>query len=91
MYFEWDDEKAELNEVAHGVSFEEACEVFDDPNALEEFDVEHSTIDEERFRIIGLSSRRLLTVVYCERVGNVIRIISAWKSGPGHRRIYEQG
>ena len=30
MDFEWDTFKAELNENKHGVSFLEACEVFDD-------------------------------------------------------------
>lgn len=66
MRFEWDDEKAVRNLEKHGVSFGEATEVFYDPNALESLDIEHSH-DESRSFIIGLSSRRLLFVVYCER------------------------
>jgi hypothetical protein len=31
MNFEWDDEKAKANQEKHGVSFEEARTVFDDP------------------------------------------------------------
>jgi uncharacterized DUF497 family protein len=55
----------------HGVSFNEAVEAFFDPNAVEGFDSEHSA-DENRFYIIGFSSRRLLYVVYAERFqGNI--------------------
>lgn len=79
MRFEWDDEKALINLEKHGVSFGEATEVFYDPNALEGYDAEHS-IGETRFFIIGLSSRRLLYVVYAEREGDVVRIISARKA-----------
>jgi hypothetical protein len=89
LVFEWDDEKAKANERDHGVSFEEAVEVFDDEFALEEYDVAHSE-DEPRFNIIGFSSRRLLLVVYAERQEDVIRIISAWKASRKYREAYEQ-
>jgi uncharacterized DUF497 family protein len=36
--FEWDDEKAKANERDHGVSFDEAKEVFDDDFAIDEHD-----------------------------------------------------
>ncbi len=88
LRFEWDDDKAKANERDHGLSFEEAIEVFDDGNALEEYDAEHS-MDEQRFHIIGLSSRRLLFVVYAEREADVIRIISAWKAAKKYRDAYE--
>jgi uncharacterized protein len=35
--FEWDEEKAAINAAIHGVTFEEAREVFDDPRAVEFF------------------------------------------------------
>lgn len=89
LVFEWDDEKAKANQRDHGVSFEEATEVFDDEFALEEYDVAHST-DEPRFSIIGFSSRRLLLVVYAEREKNVIRIIAAWKASKKYREAYEE-
>lgn len=87
--FEWDDEKAKANERDHGVSFDEAKEVFDDDFAIDEYDDAH-TDEEPRFHIIGLSSRRLLMVVYAEREGEVIRIISAWKAGKKYREAYEE-
>ncbi|HEX3558346.1 MAG TPA: BrnT family toxin [Pyrinomonadaceae bacterium] len=89
MKFEWDDQKAVANLKKHGVSFGEATEIFYDPNALEGYDGKHSE-DEARFFIIGLSSRRLLYVIYAERTGDVIRIISARKAVQAERQIYER-
>lgn len=89
MKFEWDDEKARANVEKHGVTFGEATEVFYDPNALEDYDSEHSE-SETRFIIIGLSSWRLLYVIYAERAGDVIRIISARKADKVERVNYEQ-
>ena len=89
MRFEWDDDKAISNLEKHGVSFGEATEVFYDPNALEGYDEEHST-NEDRFFIIGLSSRRLLYVVYAERKDDVVRIISARRAVRKEQEDYEQ-
>jgi uncharacterized DUF497 family protein len=87
--FEWDDEKALANLQKHGVSFGEATEVFYDPNALEDYDMRHST-QEAHFFIIGLSTRRLLYVIYAERHGDLVRIISARKADRGEQEIYER-
>jgi uncharacterized protein len=87
--FEWDDEKAISNLEKHGVSFGEATEVFYDPYALEGYDTRHSA-SESRFVIIGLSSRRLLYVVYVERTADIIRIISARKANKSEQRFYER-
>jgi uncharacterized DUF497 family protein len=87
--FEWDDQKAIENVEKHGVSFGEATEVFYDPNAVEGEDAEHSH-DESRFFIIGYSTNRILFVVFAERLGNVIRIISARPPTPSERKLYEE-
>lgn len=89
MKFEWNDEKAQDNLVKHGVSFGEATEVFYDPNALEDYDSAHSD-KEARFFIIGLSSRRLLYVIYAERAGDLVRIISARKADKVEQKMYER-
>lgn len=89
MRFEWDDEKAISNLETHGVSFGEATEVFYDPYALEDYDTRHAA-SESRFVIIGLSSRRLLYVVYVERTADIIRIISARKANKSEQRFYER-
>ena len=89
MRFEWDDQKAFENIAKHGVTFGEATEVFYDPNAVEGEDCEHSK-DEPRFFIIGYSSSRVLFVVFAERLGNVVRIISARPPTPSERKLYEE-
>lgn len=88
--FEWDSDKAATNAAKHGITFDEAIEVFKDPNAIDTFDADNS-IYEDRFRLIGLSSNRILTVVYVERDGDMIRIISARKATAKETRRYEQG
>ena len=91
MRFDWDPDKNELNIRNRGISFEEAQEAFFDPNALEEYDEEHSTAKEPRFNLVGLTKRRLLVVVFIEIRNETIRIISARKAGPQQRKTYEQG
>jgi uncharacterized protein len=93
--FEWDPGKAAMNFEKHGVSFDEAIEVFYDQQAVEGIDWNHSTIDEQRFFIIGLSTTRLLYVVYCEPRQlegdvTVTRIIHARKAQREHSDLYEQ-
>ncbi|MET0621620.1 MAG: BrnT family toxin [Pyrinomonadaceae bacterium] len=88
MRFEWDDKKAAANRRKHGVSFDEAVEVFDDPNLIGHEDAEHSR-DEPRFVVIGYSAIRLLLVVFTERRGGVVRIISARLPTPSERKLYE--
>lgn len=77
MDFEWDEDKRELNLDKHGIDFIAAISVFDDPNALEAYDEEHSDF-EDRYQIIGEAKPGILFVVYTERDDGVTyRIISA--------------
>jgi len=79
--FKWDPEKNKENIKKHGVSFEEARDVFYDDNALYLDDTNHS-YGEERFLVVGFSKiYKLLTVCHCYRENDaVIRIISARKA-----------
>jgi uncharacterized DUF497 family protein len=89
MEFEWDPSKASANFKKHGVSFEEAKTVFDNPLAVI-FDDEIHSIDEQREIIIGHSQRnRLLLIAFTERSTN-IRIISARLATRKEREDYEQ-
>jgi hypothetical protein len=86
----WDEAKAATNIKNHGVSFEEARTVFDNPLAVIFDDDAHSD-SELREIIIGHSlSNRLLLVVFTERP-DTIRIISARTATAKERRDYEQG
>ena len=90
MQFEWSENKAASNLSKHGVSFEEAKTVFDDPLYVDFYDPDHSE-DEERYLIVGESSRgRLLIVSYIER-GDSIRLLSARELTRTEREAYEEG
>jgi uncharacterized protein len=89
LRFEWDPEKAIVNERWHGVSFPEAMTVFDDLLSITVPDRDHS-IEEQRFLLLGLSGRgRLLVVAHTER-GDTIRLISARRANRRERRKYEE-
>jgi uncharacterized protein len=90
MRFDWDENKAVSNRSKHGVSFEEAKTVFDDPLYVDFYDPAHSE-EEDRYLIVGESSqRRLLIASYTER-GNLIRLISAREVTRTERTVYEEG
>ncbi len=90
MEFEWDEEKATANLAKHGVSFEEAKTVFDDPLYVDFYDPDHS-FDEHRYIIIGESQQsRWLIVSYTER-GDSARLISAREVTRSERETYEEG
>lgn len=89
LTFEWDEAKEELNRNKHGVSFDEAKTVFNDPRALTVHDTEHSD-EEDRYLDVGMSFRgRVLVVSYTDR-GRNIRIISCRKATKFERKTYEQ-
>jgi uncharacterized DUF497 family protein len=89
MQYEWDNVKAITNLRKHGVSFEEAQTVFDNPLAVI-FDDEAHSFGELREIIIGHSQRnRLLIISFTERSTN-IRIISARLATRKEREEYEQ-
>jgi hypothetical protein len=86
LKFEWDAEKNAINREKHDISFETAAYVFDDPNYIEMYDFEHSTIDEDRYIAIGMVGN-ILFVVFTER-GDAIRLISARPATEAERRLY---
>jgi uncharacterized protein len=89
FHFEWDPLKATKNLRNHGVSFDEARTVFNDPLARIFDDPEHSA-DEAREIIIGHSiMHRLLIVPFTER-GSAIRVISARVATKREQRDYEE-
>jgi uncharacterized protein len=91
IHFEWDRLKAVANKRKHGVSFEEAQTVFYDDNAIQFDDTDHSQ-SEDRFIMLGMSYKlRILVVSYCERRGDVIRIISARKVARHEAQYYAEG
>lgn len=88
MEFEWDENKEKINIRKHGVNFSEAPEAFEDENAIDDYDESHSSNEEHRFALIGLSTKRLLFVSYTVRRNSVIRLISARKANQNQERFY---
>ena len=87
--FEWHEAKAKANVGRHGVSFEEASTVFGDPLAVLLPDPDHSR-GEERFLVLGMSSRRrVLVVSHTERPPRT-RLISARPATRYEREQYEE-
>lgn len=75
--FEWDPAKNADNQANHGLSFEEASQLFAaGRNYLELFDAARSD-DEDRFIAIGAIDRGVIVVVWTEREEESVRIISA--------------
>ena len=94
MRWTWDAKKNRANKRVHGLSFETAQLVFDDPLAASRPD---PSSEEERWQTIGMIGPVVLFVVHTwpepeivsgEEIG---RIISARKATAHERRAYEEG
>jgi uncharacterized DUF497 family protein len=91
VLFEWDEHKNQQNKRKHGVRFEVAAFVFDDPWALTKRDELQGA--EERWLTLGtVGSHSVLLVVHTwweENEEEVVRIISARKANSRERAQYE--
>lgn len=91
MYdFEWDENKNDLNKLKHKIDFMDAIQVFYDDFRLTNLD-DRLDYGENRYQVIGMANSRVLFVVYTERSGNTIRVISARKANKRERAVYERG
>ena len=82
-------EESYSNIEKHGVTFEEARTVFDDPLFITVVDDEHS-VDEERYITLGISNQgHLLMVAHTDRDGK-IRVISARRATKNEERFYAE-
>lgn len=87
--FEWDPQKAERNQLKHGVSFREAASIFADPLSITYDDPVHSG-NEHRFITVGMSYKgRVLLAAHVDRRDRV-RIISARQTTRRERKHYEE-
>ena len=90
--FDWDPQKAYVNKEKHGVGFEEAATVFNDPMAFSIFDPDHSHA-EDRWITMGLSRNgRVLVVCHTFQHENKkavnIRIFSSRKANKIETKQY---
>ena len=92
MRFEWDSKKNEINIKKHGISFEEAKLVFDDPLHLAILDKRFNYFEERWITIGKIQDERIVLIahIYFDNDGDeVIRIISARIATSSERRQYE--
>jgi len=90
MKFMWDENKAVANLSKHGISFDEAKTVFDDPLYIDFYDPDHS-YNEQRYIFIGQSQQNHLLIVSYTEQENAIRLISAREATRKERKTYEEG
>lgn len=93
MLFVWDHVKAEQNRSKHGVSFELAQTVFDDPFHLSVLDSKNH--HDERWVTIGKcvpTSTLIVVHTYQTKQDNeIVRIVSARKATKKEKKQYEEG
>jgi len=84
--FEWHDRKAKSNEAKHGFTFEQAKEVFNDPNKVTK---RSDRGDEKRWKTIGEYINKLFSVAWCDRPPNK-RLISARPANKIEKELYKK-
>jgi|HubBroStandDraft_1064217.scaffolds.fasta_scaffold692676_2 uncharacterized DUF497 family protein len=92
MRFEWDPDKARTNLAKHGVAFEDAQLVWNDPNYILQPDRYED--GEERWHIVGYAQGIVILVVWHTYPDpdddQRVRIIGARKAERRERQAYEQ-
>jgi uncharacterized DUF497 family protein len=92
MRLEWDEAKNRQNLAKHGIAFETAALVFEDPHALSFQD--RIIEGEERWQTFGVINGLMLIVMVAhtwweEQGEDIIRLISARSATAYEKEIYE--
>ncbi len=91
MKFTWDKKKSVKVKKQHKVDFAGLTDVFNDSFAIEFTDEEHSTEDEVRFAIIGLTAKYgLIYLVFTEISETELNFITARKAENWMVKKYDQ-
>ena len=86
MNFEWDDEKNNTNLNKHGIDFNTAKALWNDPNRIE---IHTAHPIENRIILIGRIGKKLWASIFTMR-GNTIRIISVRRARKKELKLYGQ-
>jgi uncharacterized DUF497 family protein len=89
MKFEWDDNKNRQNLQKHGISFEEAQEIFNSI-VFTSIDERYDYYDYNEIREISIGAIEGLVIIIVAHTtrDNKIRLISARKATPKERKTY---
>jgi uncharacterized DUF497 family protein len=85
MRFEYDQDKSAANLAKHGIDFEQAQVLWEDPELLE---IPGKTTDEPRYLVIGRIGRKHWSAVVTYRDSN-FRLISVRRSRKEEVNLYE--
>lgn len=85
MVFEFDKRKSQTNKKKHGIGFDEAQTLWEDPDHVE---IPAKTIDEERYLLIGMIADKFWSAIFTYR-NDKVRIISVRRSRKEEVEIYE--
>lgn len=83
--FEFDKRKSQTNKKKHGIYFDEAQALWEDPDRVE---IPARTIDEERYLLIGTIAGKFWSAIFTYR-NDRVRIISVRQSRKEEVEIYE--
>ena len=85
MVFEYDPEKSRGNQEKHGIDFQQAQQLWDDPDYIE---IPLKMSEEPRFLVIGLIESKMWSGIITYR-GEFIRIISVRRARKEEIALYE--
>lgn len=85
MDFEFDSQKSELNKTKHGMDFNDAQQLWEDPTRII---IPARTSDEPRYLLIGRISEKHWSAIFTLRA-EAIRIISVRRSRAEEIELYE--
>jgi uncharacterized DUF497 family protein len=85
MKFEFDPEKSQKNKAKHGVDFDEAQLLWEDPDAI---GFPAKSEDEMRFALLAVLKGRIWVAFYTLREDR-IRLISVRRARKGEKKLYE--
>jgi len=86
MIFEYDENKSLINKSKHGIDFNQAKELWNDPYSFEIPSPQSE--DEDRFLVLGQINLKNYTAIITYRETNV-RIISVRRSRDKEKKLYE--
>ena len=87
MRYEWDETKNEINIHRHGIDFEDARLIFDNPILLKP-DLRRD-YGEDRLVGLGFLVDVIVVIVFTKR-NDVIRVISIRRANKNERKIYQE-
>ena len=86
MEFEWHEKKSRTNKSKHGIDFNTARELWNDPDRIE---IQTNFPVENRNALIGKIGDKIWTAIFTRRM-DAIRLISVRRARKKETKLYEQ-